>query len=167
MFDSIKRAYNWLRIRLRWILTDNVQRYDIRDEKGKDHQIWLDKKVTDVCQHNHIERIDNIFWKCMDCDDTYFVITYFVEAKRNDVISHIETIANHFKATLTEDPYANERKQQNADEAGEQQERTTPTGSNAEEQGHIGEPVVGNSQATGEDKPKKDKQARQERPSKR
>jgi hypothetical protein len=79
------------RLRIKWLelFTDRVKRIEVTDSDGKKHDVVVEQQTEKVCAHRRIEQIDHITWKCMDCDDAYFVIVHKLFARRGEVEQHV------------------------------------------------------------------------------
>lgn len=99
--ENIKFLYNKIRIWFLSVFTNRIKRVIVEDQStGKDHKIVVDQKKEKLCQHKKIEQISNLVWRCIECKDVYFFITYKVSANYNEMIEHLSDIRNHFKNDL-------------------------------------------------------------------
>lgn len=101
--------YHWVRIRLKWIFTSKVKRFEYTDSKGVEREAWTEQQEEYVCPHKHLEQVNEIIWKCMDCDYAYFTITSKLILSRTDLIQFMENLANHFTAEVVDKKEAKKR----------------------------------------------------------
>lgn len=101
--ESIRLAKNKIRI---WLLSwpvigrlfgRTVKRIEIKTPDGKEHKVTVEQHQEKVCQHKRIEEITNAIYKCMDCGEAYFFITYKVMGTAAEVIKFTEDLVKHFK----------------------------------------------------------------------
>lgn len=80
--------------------TDRVKHIEIKDQAGNKHNVTIERSEEDVCTHKQIEQVVGTFWKCMNCKEFYFEITYKVMLTSSDLQNLLETMAQELKTSI-------------------------------------------------------------------
>lgn len=100
---AVRRWANWVRINFLKYFTNRVKVVKLVDPKsGKELEATMERTEEKLCQHKHIEQVVGTFWRCMDCKEVWFEITYKVMLSRVDLIGFLETMATELGAKLAD-----------------------------------------------------------------
>lgn len=106
---TLRRWYNWLRIRIKYMLSDKVRRFEIKDPKtGKRYEAWSETTTETECGHNRIKQIAKTLWQCMDCEEAYFFIQHMALAREGDLVAFLNDVAHHFEAAMVDKGHEDE-----------------------------------------------------------
>lgn len=97
-FRELKEDLRIIKNKIRiWFLkrfTDRVKKVVIEDkETGQKREVVTERTEEKSCQHKRIEQICGTFWRCMECKDVWFEITYKVMLSPIDLMHFLETVA--------------------------------------------------------------------------
>ena len=102
MFDSIRENVRLVlnRFRIWWLkrFTDRVREVIVKDEAtGKEIKATTVSSEEKFCQHQKIEQVYGTFWRCLECPDVWFEISYKVALTNQDLLGLIEKLADEFR----------------------------------------------------------------------
>lgn len=99
MIDNIREQARLFfnRVRIWWLkaFTNRVREVLIKDEAtGKEIKATTVSEEEKFCQHQKIEQVYGTFWRCMECPDVWFEISYKVALTQQDLLGLIEKLAD-------------------------------------------------------------------------
>ena len=84
------------------IFTNRVKHITITKPDGSKLKVTTEKQVEKTCEHNELKQIHHILWKCLKCDDFYFIIPSKIVVIRPELVAFGEAIADDLGAKLTD-----------------------------------------------------------------